>query len=371
MNVKYLLTVFSFCCLMLTVKAQLIFKQTFNGVTAPALPAGWTSTANWVTINAQSSAPVPPYSGGNNMIVQNCGPNNEVRRLQSPSISTIGFSNIVLSYGIRRTAAFTSGAIVTEYSINAGVSWNAITIGSAGTTTWSTVSATLPAAVNNQADIRFRWTFTTTNGTACSGASPNFRIDDVTLARSNTLPITLNKFTARQENKMVLLQWETSNETSFSHFEVEASINSRNFEVLDLIPAKGNNYNSFETYEFPHQLPDNAETIYYRLKLVDENSSAKYSQTVKIKFRKSGFSLHSLYPVPAKNQLTFTWNSNTASPARFIVTDATGRLQISQSLLAVKGTNTNNLDVSKLPAGVFYLTIYIDNEVLREKFIKQ
>jgi hypothetical protein len=358
-----------FCCAF--TNAQLIFKETFNGVTAPALPAGWTTTANWASINAQNSTPVPPYSGGNNMIVQNCGPNNQVRRLQSPSISTVGFSNIVLSYGIRRTAAFTSGAIVTEYSINAGGTWNAITIGSAGSTTWSTVSATLPAAVNNQADVRFRWTFTTTNGTSCSSSSPNFRIDDVTLARSNTLPITIDQFTALQEDKRIRLQWITSNQKSFSHFEIETSVNGNPFQTLEIIPAKRNDLNSTEAYEYFHQQPEGAEIIYYRLKLVDENSSATYSKTIQVKLGKPGFQIHSIYPVPVKDQLTFSWYSNSTSPARFTIIDVTGRIHINQTVPSNKGLNTTNFNLRNLPAGVFFLNIYIDQEVLIERFVKE
>jgi hypothetical protein len=353
------------------VKAQIFYSETFNGVTAPALPAGWSTTANWATINSTSSTPIPPYSGTNNIIVQNCGPNNEIRRIQTPSFSTIGKTNIILSYGIRRTATFPSGAIVTEYSLNGGAAWTAITIGSAGSTTWSTVFATLPVAVENQASVIIRWTFTSTIGGACSGASANFKIDDVTVAESIILPLSLTKFYAGYEKNKAKLNWETTNEIDFSHFEIEKSTDGKNFETVAVIPSKGNGTNSTEYYEYFDNLTIANEILYYRIKMVDQNRSSKYTSTAKLKIRPSGLSIHSLYPVPAGNEININWNNNATGTTRFKITDFAGRTVLMQTLLTQKGTNFNQIQISKLPSGTYFLIIETDSDKLVERFIKQ
>lgn len=353
------------------VKAQIFYSETFNGVTAPALPAGWVATVvatPWVTSNASASTPTPPYSGGNNIIVQNCGPNNEFRRIQTPAISTVGRTNIILSYGILRQGSFPSGAIVTEYSINGGGAWNAITIGSAGSATWSIVFATLPVAVNNLADVRFRWSFQTTIGSGC-GAGNNFRIDNVTLGQNSTLPLTLSFFTASNLQNTTVLRWQTETETNTSAFLIERSYNGTDFTVIGTVDAARNS-TTIQQYKFT-ELNPKQQLSYYRLKIIDADGKYTYSTISKINVRKSGFSLNNLYPQPASNQLVIEWNGNTTSKATIVVRDMLGKLVQLYNTQSNSGFNQFKLNTSTLLPGQYSLQLITDTEIENKNFIKQ
>ena len=108
-----------------------------------------------------------------------------------------------------------------------------------------------------------------------------------------TLPVTLTSFTAIKENKTVLVNWNTSEEVSMDHYEVERSSDGRSFSPLTSIPCSNQ---SNASYSFRDVSPL-AGTSYYRLRMDELSGSSKYSKVVPINFNKS--SLISLSPSPA------------------------------------------------------------------------
>ncbi|MCZ2339112.1 MAG: discoidin domain-containing protein [Chitinophagales bacterium] len=90
------------------------------------------------------------------------------------------------------------------------------------------------------------------------------------IGTDNTLPLLENnKFDAKANGKNVLLTWATSSEKNASHFELQVSVDGKNFKPIAKVKATGNtnstkeyNYNHFDAFEL-------ANTLYYRLKSVD------------------------------------------------------------------------------------------------------
>ena len=56
------------------------------------------------------------------------------------------------------------------------------------------------------------------------------------------LPFTLVSFTGKAREKDNELNWKTSSETNFSHFEIQRSVNAKVFEKTDILAsdASGN-----------------------------------------------------------------------------------------------------------------------------------
>jgi poly(3-hydroxybutyrate) depolymerase len=114
---------------------------------------------------------------------------------------------------------------------------------------------------------------------------------------STPLPVRLESFEAVEtEENLISVQWKTSNENYFDHFEVERSVDSKHFKQIAAVRSKvlhtGNEY----------ELEDRDLTstqYYYRLKMVDGDGSFAYSGIVSAE-RKIGQEVV-IYPSPARD----------------------------------------------------------------------
>ncbi len=97
----------------------------------------------------------------------------------------------------------------------------------------------------------------------------------ITLPEDNTLPVTLNAFSAEAEKTTVTLSWETSSEDNVSHFELERSTNGIDFTYLQEIMPKGE-LAAITTYAIEDEVVTGGQ-YYYRLKMIDLNGSFEYS----------------------------------------------------------------------------------------------
>jgi hypothetical protein len=89
------------------------------------------------------------------------------------------------------------------------------------------------------------------------------------------LPVGLANFRIQNSDRTSLLLWETESEANSAYFTVERSEAGIDFGTIGTIPSKGNS----DQKQF-YQLTDHdplSGTSYYRLKLVDEDGSIRYS----------------------------------------------------------------------------------------------
>jgi hypothetical protein len=142
----------------------------------------------------------------------------------------------------------------------------------------------------------------------------------------------------------VQLSWQTASELNSHAFVVErAAAAQAEFVALGVVAAAGNSAQA-RRYQFLDARAL-AGTSYYRLRQVDADGQTHFSPVVAVQ-ASPGPAL-AAYPSPAAASLTVACPS--ATPAALY--DAQGRL-VRQLALAA-GTQT--LDVSQLPAGLYYL----------------
>jgi Secretion system C-terminal sorting domain len=222
------------------------------------------------------------------------------------------------------------------------------------------------------------YTYTNSWGNGNDGNGVNFRPPNSASAPSyenagctggTVLPVSLISFTAGYKNNIANLKWETSAEENASHFEIEKSFNGKDFISTGRVYSTGNS-NTNRRYQFDEQVSTN-NTIYYRLKMVDKNGLYTYSTVIKLHIGQSGFGINSLYPIPAKNELTVNWNAHSANEIQMIISDLTGRNLQTQMLKPVTGNNLTKLNIQQLPPGTYFLVIQTNEERLVEKFVKQ
>lgn len=121
------------------------------------------------------------------------------------------------------------------------------------------------------------------------------------------LPVELVSFNARKKqadetSKDVILEWETASEENFDHFDIEVASGDEayrqgKFVRLAQVFGEGNLKNG-RKYEYTDQLPGKWGTMYYRLKMVDIDSTYQYSRVRSVAFE--GQSEWSVYPNPSK-----------------------------------------------------------------------
>jgi hypothetical protein len=110
------------------------------------------------------------------------------------------------------------------------------------------------------------------------------------------LPIELTEFYARKNENSVLLNWATSTEVNSYKFEVEKRI-KKDWEKIGEVLASGNS-NSPKFYSFVDKNLSRG-LILYRLKMIDNDGSYKYSNTTEVYIENpKTFSLFQNYPNP-------------------------------------------------------------------------
>jgi hypothetical protein len=117
--------------------------------------------------------------------------NNGTANFQISGISTTGCTSLILSFGAyKSTIASNMSELLLEYSID-GATYNPVTFSlqptGSGTSNWRLITVSLPSVAGNQANLRLRWTNTST--------TPQFRIDDITLSGSCSVSNTITTST--------------------------------------------------------------------------------------------------------------------------------------------------------------------------------
>lgn len=95
------------------------------------------------------------------------------------------------------------------------------------------------------------------------------------LQHDGLLPVVLKNFSGVVgASGMHQLNWETANETSFSHFDVESSADGSQFKMMTKVPARGGG-----TYTASIKA---VGKVFYRLKMVDKDGEFSYSKIIPI-----------------------------------------------------------------------------------------
>ena len=357
-------------------------SQNFDGVTAPALPAGWAQTQisgtaiNWVTsVTTPNSAPNTAFA--NNPSTANA------TALESPVFTVTG-SNATVSFQKAYTTENTYDGVVFEIKIGVGAwtdilaaggsfttgGYNTVIVGGAtgsviiGRAVWSgnfpaytLTQVMLPATALNQ-NVQVRWLMVSDNTIGGTG----FRLDDVVINATaacspcNTLPLNLLSFIGSKQQGFNLLQWRTANETDTKTFEVEYSHSGNEFKKAYSVRAAGSGNNSYEQKDNGAWIKSGL--IFYRLKMTDLDGQFSYSNTIKI--RNNSAEGSSLYPNPAKNMVTVFIGDRNLLGTKMQLLDVTGKLL---EIIPIRYL-TIQTDISKYQSGTYLIKLE-NGETLR------
>ncbi|WP_353722195.1 S8 family serine peptidase [Dyadobacter sp. 676] len=149
----------------------------------------------------------------------------------------------------------------------------------------------------------------------------------------NALPVELVSFDARKKegvegSKDVLLEWETASEENFDHFDIEVAIGDEayrrgRFTKLAQVSGEGDLKNG-KKYGYLDQAPGKWGNVYYRLKMMDIDSTYQYSRVRTVTF--GGQPEWAVYPNPSKGIFYLSDDVSSGRSVSVNVYDLHGRI---------------------------------------------
>lgn len=182
---------------------------------------------------------------------------------------------------------------------------------------------------------------------------------------TEVLPVTLINFTARRENKVAVLKWSTAGEQNSKGFEIEKSLDGRNWTRLGFVASQAINGNSTEQliYSFADKVPLWQGGM-YRLKQMDYDGAIEYSSIATISaIQKPEINI---YPNPTNSHFYIEGLSGSEMVS---VYDAAGRKIVDRK--AVTG-NVIQLSSEDWSAGLYHISIITaEGKAVSYQMIKQ
>jgi hypothetical protein len=166
-----------------------------------------------------------------------------------------------------------------------------------------------------------------------------------------TLPVNLLSFTGQLQGGTAQLRWQIADDKTLAGFDLEYSTNAQNFKLLEKLAPAG------LTYAAQHaNLPGG--THFYRLKMTDKTGKVQYSRTVLLVKGAAQTTIVGLVQNPVVgNRALVELYSAKAQRVQAQVLDLAGR-QVYQSVVqAVAGQQNLAIPLQLLLPGQYYLSV--------------
>lgn len=206
-----------------------------------------------------------------------------------------------------------------------------------------------------------------------SGLNENGQIGDGTMVDKLSpaqvscniiLPVTWLSVNGQMLNSNAVIKWSTASENNTARFEIEHSSNGINYSTLGVVAAAGNS-SGIQRYEFLHSSHVQGKN-YYRIKQIDLNGRFTYSSIIVLYNNKRLLTVVSPNPVIQNTTISF---SESSVPGVLTLLNTNGQIMLRQNLKA--GSSNTALNMTHLPAGIYYLQIQADGLFETQKIIKQ
>jgi len=185
-----------------------------------------------------------------------------------------------------------------------------------------------------------------------------------TNAFATVITVELVDFKAKNNAKNVLLNWQTASERNSQAFDIERSIDGVSFKTIGTVKAHGNSAVKND-YVFADNTP--LSINYYRLRQMDNDGTATLSKTITVSRNDSKSSTIKLYPSVSDAQITL--ETGIISNATIEIVDITGRLFNAKALN--DGVSVQQMDISALPRGMYWLRLKSNEANVVLSFVKQ
>ena len=205
-----------------------------------------------------------------------------------------------------------------------------------------------PLYIDGTTDVDF-----SVSSVAASSAANRFMI---VFSQLGTLPVTFTSVKAYSKDKDINVQWSVDNEMNMKQYETEKSTDGSRFTNLFVTAATANGGHS-ASYLATDTHPVQGYN-YYRIKSVDINGKAAYSNIVKVMMGSDKQEI-SIYPNPVVNGIINLQLSNQPQGNYGLrLLNKSGQLIIQKQIQHAGGSSTETIPLAKyLPRGIYQLEV--------------
>lgn len=200
------------------------------------------------------------------------------------------------------------------------------------------------------------------------GPSVDGYFDNLSLMPSTVLPVELVSFSGRVEDGLVHLNWVTLSELNNEKFEIEESIDGKNFEKIGAVEGHGT---ILETQEYGFTVENlQSNVLYYRLKQIDFDGTYEYSKVISITTDQKEEKIGQFYPNPSTaGQVNIQFDAQEDSEVTAQVFDMTGKHILTRIRQINSGSNNLSYNFSTLSTGIYYIRIGRATDLVHRKLI--
>ncbi len=328
--------------------------------------------------NVDLSDSIPPQDGNLNYIFDNYSGANSagtIGRLYSSCItlpSGLTPASYHMNFWLSHDTSFSTAldSMIVVVSTDKGATWTRLggyqrynaTYTTAG---WGEDSVSLAAYAGQTIQLGFE---------GQSDYGNVMCLDNITVWANGPLPIKLNMFAGVREGNKNILSWETAQEQNNKGFELQRSVDGKEFTPITFVNSKATNGNSSVnlSYTYMDSKPSNANN-YYRLRQVDFNGKESFSNVVLLKsVQNTKAEITTVYPNPAKEKINVVLNTVASEKITVKITDLAGRIISVRNVETIVGDNNLQFNTSALANGTYLIKVTTANnvEIATQKFVK-
>jgi len=208
-------------------------------------------------------------------------------------------------------------------------------------------------------------------GTYCDTIMGSNSCDSIIVTKITALlPLDLISFEAlNRQDKWVDALWETIDEKEVSHFEIERSFNTAEWEFRGKVNARGNlgNSNYYQYQDDWSSIRSQAfSKIFYRLKIVDTDGSYQYSNIKTVEKSQEG--LINIFHDRNENSIHLESGKDWEGPIQISILDVLGQ-PVQSKMIQIKQGRQMALKLDNLPANLYFVLLEDKYNLLATKKI--
>jgi GEVED domain/Secretion system C-terminal sorting domain/Pregnancy-associated plasma protein-A len=225
-------------------------------------------------------------------------------------------------------------------------------------------SFTIPAGtINGSTRLRIRTRYYSEEVTTACGTFNSGETEDYTLTvTGGVLPLELLDFQVKAQQNSNILTWQTAQEVNVQGFDIEQSMDGKDFKKMGYVKAEGKKYekNAYTFEDTPPQYGLN----YYRLKMMDNDGSFTYSPIRSSVSIKNKTNLFSIVPNPAYGITYINFTAEEDNKITLVLTDITGKIISTTQKSIQTGFNQWEMNLTNQAAGLYFIKI-IDKKTIQ------
>ena len=180
----------------------------------------------------------------------------------------------------------------------------------------------------------------------------------------------ISNFSGNSTNSSNHLTWTIVSNQSVSSFEIEKSIDGKDFKTIAVLTAT----EKFNTENYTYaDTAISADKIMYRLRvLIRRSQNDFYSRTIFVRSKTKLDDNIRIIENPVRDKLFFNYNSAKVQQADIKIYSLTGKILVNQKINSFKGNNLITIPLSSgFVPGMYVLEINTDILNQTSKFVKQ